>query len=101
MVTGTHSLTELARLAGVTPRTVRYYIQHGLLPAPSGAGPGAHYDRGYVDRLQLIKRLQKAHLPLAEIRQRLSSLPDDEVGRLLEAPEPAGPPVDSAAEYVR
>ncbi|MFP5342808.1 MAG: MerR family DNA-binding transcriptional regulator, partial [Candidatus Limnocylindria bacterium] len=31
--TGTprYSLTELADLAGVTPRTVRYYINQGLL----------------------------------------------------------------------
>ena len=35
-----YSLTELADLAGVTPRTVRYYLAQGLLPAvgPDRAG---------------------------------------------------------------
>ena len=39
------SLTELARRADVTPRTVRYYIAQGLIPAPP-AGPGQHYGTG-------------------------------------------------------
>ena len=41
-----HSLTELADLAGVTPRTVRYYLAQGLLPAVGQTGPGSKYDAG-------------------------------------------------------
>ena len=63
-------LNELADAAGVTPRTVRYYVQQGLLPAPAARGPGAHYERDHLDRLRLIKRLQRQHYPLAEIRRR-------------------------------
>ena len=29
-----YSLSDLARLADVTPRTVRYYVALGLLPSP-------------------------------------------------------------------
>lgn len=93
------TISELAEQADVTPRTVRYYIQNGVLPAPGTAGPGAHYDRGYLHRLRLIKRLQKAHLPLAEIRERLGALDDDAVRELLS--EPVEPAAQSAAEYVR
>ena len=39
-----YSLTELADLAGVTPRTVRYYLAQGLLPAVGQTGPGSKYD---------------------------------------------------------
>jgi len=67
------TLTQLAERAEVTPRTIRYYIQIGLLPAPGTWGPGAHYDAAYLDRIREIKRLQRAHLPLAKIRQRLDS----------------------------
>src|ERR1700712_4883229 len=66
-------LTELADRAGVSIRTVRYYIQQGLLPKPEARGPGAHYKEEHLDRLLLIKRLQREHLPLAEIRRVLES----------------------------
>ena len=39
-----YTLTELADLAGVTARTVRYYISQGLLPSAGRSGPGAKYD---------------------------------------------------------
>lgn len=66
-------LTELADRAGVSIRTVRYYIQQGLLQEPEARGPGAHYTEEHLDRLLLIKRLQKEHLPLAEIRKAIES----------------------------
>ena len=92
-------LAELAREAGVTPRTIRYYVQQGLLPSP-GKGPGTRYDRALVDRLQLIKLLQRQHLPLSAIRQRLDELDDDGVRRELGSP-PELPLSDSALSYVR
>jgi DNA-binding transcriptional MerR regulator len=95
-----YSLTELADLAGVTPRTVRYYLAQGLLPAVGQMGPGSKYDDGHLARLRLIRRLQAEHLPLAEIRRRLEMLGDDEVRDLVGATEPA-PPTDTALEYLR
>jgi DNA-binding transcriptional MerR regulator len=42
---------------------------------------------GHLDRLQLIKRLQREHLPLAEIRRRLEAMDDAAVREaLLESP---------------
>jgi DNA-binding transcriptional MerR regulator len=66
-------LTELADRAGVSIRTVRYYIQQGVLQEPEARGPGAHYSEEHLERLLLIKRLQKEHLPLAEIRKAIES----------------------------
>lgn len=94
-----YTLTELADLAGVTPRTVRYYLAQGLLPAVGVAGPGAKYDDTHLARLRLIKRLQREHQPLAEIRRRLDTLDDAEVVALTEPS--AGPPPDSALDYLR
>ena len=82
-------LTGLADRAGVSIRTVRYYIQQGLLPKPEARGPGAHYTEEHLDRLLLIKRLQREHLPLAEIRRVLDS----------SAGEPPAP--RTAREYIR
>jgi MerR family transcriptional regulator, repressor of the yfmOP operon len=49
-----------AKLAGVTPRTIRYYEEIGLLPAPDSREPGAHrtYAPGDVDRLVELIRLK-------------------------------------------
>ena len=78
-------LPQLCDAAEVTPRTVRYYIQQGLLPAPESRGPGAHYNSGHLARLRLIKRLQHEHLPLGEIRERLEKLSDPQIHELLQS----------------
>jgi DNA-binding transcriptional MerR regulator len=98
MVERTHTLPELSRLADVTPRTVRFYISQGLLPSPGRPGPGAKYDGRHLNRLRLIRRLQREHLPLAEIRGRLRDVSDADVEHLLAEPEP---PAASALEYIR
>lgn len=64
-----YSVGELADLGGVSRRTVRYYVQEGLLPTPLGVGRGDHYGRGHLDRLLQIKALQEAGRSLDEIRQ--------------------------------
>jgi DNA-binding transcriptional MerR regulator len=96
-----YSITDVAALAGTTPRTVRYYVAQGLLPAPEGAGAGAHYTDAHMGRLRLIRRLQRQHLPLSDIRQRLATLGDREVAELIASDEPGTPPADSALDYLR
>jgi DNA-binding transcriptional MerR regulator len=93
-----YTLAEISHLTGVTPRTVRYYIQAGVLPPPTGQGPAARYSEAHLERLRLIKKLQAAHLPLAEIRRQLQHLPDDQLETV--ARSEAGPVSDSALDYV-
>ncbi len=93
------TLKTLCIEAEVSPRTVRYYIQQGLLPPPDRAGPRAKYSQGHVSRLRLIRRLKEEHLPLAEIRSRISTLSDGDVAQML-ATSPV-PSSQSAADYVR
>jgi DNA-binding transcriptional MerR regulator len=64
-------ISELAERAGVTPRTIRYYVAEGLLPAPSGRGQRRAYSTEHLARLDLIRELKAAYLPLHEIRRRL------------------------------
>jgi DNA-binding transcriptional MerR regulator len=71
-----YTIGELATLAGVTPRTIRYYVSIGLLPSPGQAGPGTRYGEGHLARMRLIRRLQREHLPLGEIAVRLEGLDD-------------------------
>ena len=61
------SIDELSDLGGVTRRTVRFYVQRGLLPAPLGVGRGRHYDQSHLDRLLQVKAEQDAGRSLDEI----------------------------------
>jgi len=65
-----YNADELADLGGVTRRTVRYYVQEGLIPAPLGVGRGRHYSRAHLDRLLEVKAQQEAGLTLDDIRAR-------------------------------
>ncbi len=78
-----YALGDLERETGVAGRTIRYYISEGLLPPAYGRGPGATYDLGHLARLQMIQALKSQHLPLADIRQRLSDHSDGEILALL------------------
>lgn len=71
--------------AGISPRTVRYYIHQGLLPSP-GKGANARYDVTLVDRLRFIREHQEQHLPLSEIRKRLEDLDEEGIGAALGKP---------------
>lgn len=76
---GGFSLQQLSEQSGLTIRTIRYYIQQGLLAPPIPAGPHTRYEQGHLDRLRMIRHLQQRHLSLAEIRELLASKSDDEV----------------------
>jgi len=93
-----YTIGELADLSDVTPRTIRYYVAQGLLAAPAGAGPAARYDEAHLTRLRLIRRLQAEHLPLAEIRHRLSMLSSEDIEALVSSPPSDAP--DSALDYL-
>jgi len=52
----------------VPRRTVRYYVQRGLLPPPEGAGRGHYYRPSQLARLLKIRELQAQGYGLEEIR---------------------------------
>lgn len=61
---------ELAQLGGTTAKTIRFYEQAGVLPAPDRT-PSGYRDYGpeFVDRLEFVRRAQAAGLSLREVRQ--------------------------------
>ena len=62
-----YDINELAALAGVNRRTVRFYVQRGLLPQPLGTGRGAHYDQAHLARLIEVRTQQESGLSLDQI----------------------------------
>lgn len=77
------TIEELAERVAVPVRTIRFYITEGLLPGPGGRGKAAVYGEEHLLRLQLIRRLVDQHLPLKEIRERLSALSISDVRAIL------------------
>jgi len=71
-----YAIGDLADLGGVSRRTVRYYVQEGLLPTPFGVGRGNHYGPRHLDQLLNVKALQEAGHTLDEIRRALSGSGD-------------------------
>ncbi|MDO8150244.1 MerR family transcriptional regulator [Isoptericola sp. b408] len=72
------SIQDVARLAGVSSRTLRHYDRIGLLP-PSGTGHGGlrRYDDAAIRRLQRILMLRDLGLPLARIAEVLDAGTDE------------------------
>lgn len=67
----TFTLDEIAALAELPRRTVRYYIQSGLIDRPQGVGKGAYYTQRHVEQLLLVRKWQLAGLSLESIGELL------------------------------
>lgn len=93
-----YSIAELAKLADVTPRTIRYYIEQGLIAPPELEGPKTRYSQEHLERLRAIKKLQATHIPLAEIRRLLLDLSPEQVAQVGEEPTPQP---GAAIDYIR
>ena len=64
----TYTIAELAREFGLTPRTIRYYEDHGLI-APERKGMQRVYSKRDRTRLKLTLRGKRLGLSIAEIRE--------------------------------
>ena len=67
------SLQQLSERADVPERSIRFYIQKGLLPRPEGEKRGAFYSEGHLAELLRIRQWQEVGLSL------------DAIGELLQA----------------
>lgn len=74
-----YSISELADAAKVSPRTIRYYTEIGLLPQPELDGKYTVYDEHHLDRLKLIAHLKSSYLPLKEISRYMAGKSDEEI----------------------
>ena len=67
------SIGEVADKAGVSRRTVRYYVQRQLIDPPNGLGRGSAYSSKHLEQIARIVRLQREGLPLEQIQEALTS----------------------------
>lgn len=81
------TLEDLVNISGLPLRTVRFYIQEGLLPGPDSRGKNARYTEEHLERLEWIQRLKEHHRPLREIRILLNNMTPREIKALLNGQE--------------
>ena len=67
------NLQQLSERADVPVRTIRFYIQKGLLAAPEGEKRGAYYTDGHLSDLLRIRKWQEAGLSLDAIADLLQA----------------------------
>jgi len=102
-------MRELEGLTGLAARTIRKYMQLGLLPKSTYRGTRTSYDREQLFRLLAIKRLTLEKHPVAQIKATLRkmspgeieeyagvTLDDESDAQTAAAPPPLAPPLPPA-----
>jgi DNA-binding transcriptional MerR regulator len=64
-----YTADELASLAGIPRRTLRYYIQLGLVDRPIGETRGAYYTGQHLSQLLEIRKLTEQGFALERVRE--------------------------------
>jgi len=66
-----YTIQELSEFTGFSLRTIRYYVQEGLIDPPAGRGRGGFYFDSQLNQLKQIKSLQEKGMKLSSIVQYL------------------------------
>lgn len=72
----TYTLDQLAEMAELPVRTIRYYIQRGLVCRPEGEKKGAYYLRTHLEQLLQIRKWVGAGMSLERAAALLHGEPD-------------------------
>ena len=65
----TYTVDDLTQLTDLPKRTIRYYLQLGLVDRPVGETRAAHYLPSHLEQLLRVKKLADARVPLERIRK--------------------------------
>jgi DNA-binding transcriptional MerR regulator len=86
------SLSDLAEATGIEARTIRSYIERGLLPSADARGRGASYSGEHLSRLHVIQALRRARpgITLSDIRIHLQQLTPEQLRSLASGSITAG-----------
>ena len=81
------TLEDLSTITGLTLRTLRFYMQEGILQGPDTRGKNARYSQKHLDQLEVIQRLKNLRIPLQEIRHLVNNITPQEIARLRKSQE--------------
>jgi len=83
----TYNLDELCAAVQMNKRTVRFYIQQGLVNRPLGEKRGAHYSELHVEQLLTVANLKNDGLSLERIKELMAGEGDKPQARQVGAIE--------------
>jgi DNA-binding transcriptional MerR regulator len=63
------SMSELVEATGLSDRTIRFYIEQGIVMGARGRGRASYYTPDHLERLARVADLRNRGLSLAEIRE--------------------------------
>jgi DNA-binding transcriptional MerR regulator len=86
-----YTLEDLERLSGLPIRTLRFYIQEGLLPGPDTRGKFTRYSGKHLAAIEFIQRLKNMRVPLQQIRHLLDNMGTEELTDVMRSPFYASP----------
>lgn len=96
-----YKVSELAEKAGVTKRTIHYYISKGLLLPPEGNGVNSLYNDEHLQRILLIKKLQGEYMPLNKIREYILENPREKIDKNTEEIKTKSIITDGQEKYIK
>jgi DNA-binding transcriptional MerR regulator len=64
-----YTLNELSALVDINARTIRFYIQQGVVDKPHGLNKGAYYTENHLQQLITVKKYKDAGVSLERITQ--------------------------------
>jgi DNA-binding transcriptional MerR regulator len=70
-LTASYTLNELCVLADLPVRTVRYYVQNGLIDRPDGETRAARYGTTHLEQALLVRKWTAAGLSLERVKELL------------------------------
>ncbi len=81
-------INRLAELTGFSVRSIRYYVQQGVIDKPEGVKRQAFYTRKHLEQLMLVRKGQEAGFSLERINQMIRQpetfkpVPEQQTGSL-------------------
>lgn len=98
-----YSIEELSEMTGFDRRTIRSFIEQGLMRGPDKMGRYAQYSQDHLVRLLAIKNMKEMDgFSTGVIRTRLLTMSQDEVGQVAVSPdENFSASTTSATDYLK
>jgi MerR family transcriptional regulator, copper efflux regulator len=74
-----YRIGELAKESNLSKRTIDYYTKLGLIECSRSQNGYRNYDENSIEKLKIIEQCQQVHMPLIEIKKRMTMVHDENV----------------------